>query len=502
MTHCGVIAGLTFWGLCWMAGVSRAAPWETLPPDHWAYPEIQWLQVEGYFTDLDPSEHPYTRGEIAASLQAGPRPQDGFALKRFRKLEREFAAEINPERKIECYAGGRLTAGLEARYAASGRSAGYGVLQISAGNDRHGVHNSLRGDRDLAEDPRYSGKKWNDWSGFAEAAYLTFTGRRWQVKLGRDHLSWGPGAEHLLLNDAPRGLDQIRFVWKWRWGRFQGLAGQISSFDDSTGARRDRFLSAHRLEFIPWSWLRVGASETLIWRGGVRLDYMNPFLPYYAELVNNRSDGNGLLGLDLCAFPHPGWQLYAELLLDDIQLEKKTPRDLEPTEWGWLIGVRWVGFHGGIGFNADYQGVTNRTYNSPDESLRYLNYGLPLGGSIGNDADLLNLQLSCWATADLRLDGFWRHRRQGEGRVEAPFDSSYLNYTLEEGYDESFPTGTVESSDMFGFGFSFFADARLQAQGWIAYEQVDNALNIKGLREEGWLGRLTLTLQLEQAIRF
>jgi hypothetical protein len=485
-----------------MAGGLCAAPWETLPPDHWAVPEIKWLQVEGWLAELDPSDHPYTRGEIAAALQAEPRPQEGVALQRFRKLEREFAAEINPDRKIVGYAGGRLVAGLDAHYAARRRSAGYGVLNFSAGNDRHGMYSSLRGDRDLAEDPRYSGKKWSDWSGFAEAAYLTFTGRRWQVKLGRDHIRWGPGDDHLLLNDAPRGLDQIRFVWKWKWGRFQGLAGQISSFTDSTGARRDRFLAAHRLEIIPWRWLRVGASEILIWKGGVRLDFMNPFLPYYAELVNNRSDGNGLLGFDVCASPHPGWQLYTELLLDDIQLEKKTPRDLEPTEWGWLIGVRWAGFHGRLGLDAEYQGVTNRTYNSPDESLRYLNFGLPLGSRIGNDADLLNLQLSYWATADLRLDGFWRHHRQGEGRVEAPFDSSYLDYTLEEGYDEPFPTGTVESGNTLGFGFSFFADARLQAQSWIAYAWVNNADNIENRKEEGWLGRLTVTLRLERAIRF
>jgi len=47
--------------------------------------------------------------------------------------------------------------------------------------------------------------------------------------------------------------------------------------------------------------------------------------------------------LDLNAYPMKGLQAYGELLLDDIQIERKVPKDLEPTEWGWLIGLRWAG---------------------------------------------------------------------------------------------------------------------------------------------------------------
>jgi len=32
----------------------------------------------------------------------------------------------------------------------------------------------------------------------------------------------GAGDDHLILNDAARGLDGINFKVRWRWGQFEG----------------------------------------------------------------------------------------------------------------------------------------------------------------------------------------------------------------------------------------------------------------------------------------
>ncbi|MCX6640806.1 MAG: hypothetical protein NTW14_10040 [bacterium] len=492
--------------LLWAAAgwftISVAAPWETLPPDHWAYNEIRWLQTAGYLQELDPGQRPYTRGQVARALARNATPAERVVLERLKLLADEFRPEMTSVRGRQgwrTFAGGRVSAGVEDVHGVDSRAAGYVVLDLGTGNKRFGVYSAIRVDRDLAENPAYTDKIWHHTAGFTEQAYLVFTGARdrWTLKLGRDHISWGPGEDHLLLNDAPRGMDQISFRIGWRWGSFTALIGQLDDYTDSSGVRTSRFLSGHRFEFQPVDWMRVGISETLLFTGGVRFGSMNPLLPFYGELANENSEGNGMISLDVNAFPCPGVQAYGELLLDDIQFENKKPQDLEPTEWGWLIGSRWCGFEGLLGLSADYSGITNRTYNAPDEKYRYLSRGLPLGSELGNDGDRLKLQATCWPIARVRLDGYWSLRRQGEGRVSSPFDSSYVNFTVAQGYSEPFPTGTIEKTNALGFGFSALLLPYLQAEGVIEYDWIKNAGNSSANNDEGARWRISLNVRLD-----
>ena len=481
-------------------GIALAAPWETLPPDHWAYAEIRWLQVQGFLGSLNPSAGIYRRGEIADALKADPKPQAGVGQNRFKLLEDEFASEMSGRGGWQFFGGGRLVGGFESRHGVEGREAGYGVIIYGAGTDHLGIYAAIRGDRDQGSNPDYAGKKWRDLTGFTEAAYLIFAAKRWEVKLGRDHYARGPGSDHLILNDAARGVDGLSFKLHWRWGQFEGLIGQVNDFSDSTGSRSNRFFSGHRLEVVPWQWLRLGFSETLLF-SSLRFGSMNPFLPYYGELVNENSEGNGMLGLDVNAFPLKGLQFYGELLLDDIQIEEKIPKDLEPTEWGWLVGLRWAGLNGLLGAAVSYEGITNRTYNAKEPQYRYTNYGLPLGSDLGNDADRLNLVASCWPDARLRLDALFEFHRQGEGGMDAPFDTTYLNYTVEQGYDEPFPTGIIERTTGAGIGFAAFAHPLLQARGEIMREWISNVGNIADVKDNGWRGRVEIILRLDHFVR-
>jgi hypothetical protein len=476
-----------------------AATWESLPPDHWAYEEIRWLQSLGYLQNLDPSQRPWTRGEIAAALTEPGRPAQPPAAGRFALLEKEFKKEMDAESAWQVTAGARVFAGVEGAHGEEWQEAGYAVAGMGVGNARLGVFTALRADHDLVKNPNYKGKEWTDLAGLTEQAYFTIVGenRRWAFKFGRDHLYWGPGDDHLLLNYAARGIDQISFKVRWNWGRFTALVGQIDDFEPENGDRISRFLSGHRLEFIPWSWLRVGISETLLFSGDVRLGSMNPFVPFYGELVNENSEGNGMIGMDVVAFPQPGFEVYGELLLDDVQLENEDPGDLEPAEWGWLIGGRWSGLNGLLGTGISYSGITNRTYNAIEPKYRYLNYGLPLGSNLGNDGDRLHLDISCWPDPRLHLNAFWEYRRQGEGRVTAAFDTLYLTYTVEAGYSEPFPTGTVEKTNTVGLEISARPHPFIQIEGWIGHDWIRNYRHESGLDEDGFRGRMTLNVRLD-----
>ncbi|MBU0517530.1 capsule assembly Wzi family protein [bacterium] len=479
------------------------AQWETLPPDHWAYDEVRWLQTLGYLHDLDPSQKPYTRREIALALNNIEGPLSGMAGDRVVLLLDEFANEMGePSANWHLFAGGRINAGLESCYNAEGREAGFLVANVGAGNKRMGIFTAIRADRDLSENPLYKGKIYSNFAGLSEQAYFMVVGEnsRWSLKLGRDHLYWGPGQDHLLLNYNRRGIDQINVQARWGWGRFTALIGQVDDFEDSTGSRTSRFLSGHRLEISPWPWLRMGLSETLLFTGDVRFGSMNPFVPYYGELVNETSEGNGLMGFDFVVYPAVGTEIFGELLLDDIQLEKNDSKDLEPNEWGWLIGGRWSGVDGLLGVGLTYSGVANRTYNALEPKYRYQNYGLPLGSELGNDADRLRFDFSIWPQAGYHANLFWEVSRQGEGRVTAPFDTTYLAYTVEEGYDEPFPTGTVQKTMTVGLELNAWMHPNLQIEGWLGHDWTDNYLHEEGREENGLRGRVTAVIRFDHLL--
>jgi hypothetical protein len=120
---------------------------------------------------------------------------------------------------------------------------------------------------------------------------------------------------------------------------------------------------------------------------------------------------------------------------------------------------------------------------------------------LGNDADRLHLDVSCWPDPRLHLNAFWEYCRSGEGGVTAVFDTSYLSYTVEEGYSEPFPTGTVERTNTIGLEISALPHPFIQVEGWIGHDWIKNYGHVPDLEEEGFRGRITLNLHLEHFIR-
>ena len=90
--------------------------------------------------------------------------------------------------------------------------------------------------------------------------------------------------------------------------------------------------------------------------------------------------------------------------------------------------------------------------------------------------------------------------RKGEGSITAPFDTTYLEYTVEEGFSESFPTGTVQKETTVGIELFFIPTYA----AWIRMESgmtwISNAGHVAGEKDEqGWFN-LTLVLELDDLI--
>jgi len=191
-------------------------------------------------------------------------------------------------------------------------------------------------------------------------------------------------------------------------------------------------------------------TETLLYGGKdkqIELAYLNPFLFYHGEQMNGPNLlGNTLGSLEITYVGHR-WQVYTELLIDDIQLDKKEPGDLEPNEIGVVAGFQLADPFSiaGVHLVLEYTALTNRTYKTTTPYEWYIHRNVPIGYPEGSDLDRWNLLIKKYLKS-WQLIGSIDYLCRGEGEMDQPWDQPWMNYTVEQGYSEPFPTSVVEKT--------------------------------------------------------
>jgi hypothetical protein len=327
--------------------------------------------------------------------------------------------------------------------------------------DRHLVlFNVINLDQELRDDPQYVGKRWRGFTGYSEQAYALLHFDKYLAKFGRDFLWWGRGRDAtLLLSDFSRPLDH--FLGQIDVGRVRltYVAAKLDKtpLPDSLVAtssvdRAERYLTAGRLELEPIkNRLRFAITQMVVHGGPNRRFewyYLNPFVFYHGEQLNEDKQGNTFGALDFVARPRADLEFYGQLLVDDVQIEKTRSSDLEPSEVGYLLGTEMADLFGtrATTFGLEYTRVANRTYNTFRPWEKFLHRNRPLAHFLGNDFERWLLHTSTYAGKHVQLSLTAEWRRHGEGRIESPFDRPWLDLPLDQEYHENFPSGVVEKS--------------------------------------------------------
>jgi hypothetical protein len=327
--------------------------------------------------------------------------------------------------------------------------------------DRHvALFNVINLDQTLGDDLRYIGKSWRGFTGFTEQAYALLHFDKYLFKFGRDFIRWGRGQDAtLLISDYSRPIDHFLAQLEFARARFTYVAAKLdrSPLADSLVARygvdhAERYLTAGRVEFeLRKNRWRVGLTQLVVSGGPSRnfeWNYLNPFLIYHGEQLNDKQQGGNIfVALDFAARPRAGFELYGQLLIDDVQIEKRGRGDLEPNEIGCLLGFEKAENAATIGL--EYTRVANRTYNAVREWEKFLHRNRPLAHFLGNDFDRWLLHANVYAGKQMQLYFTTELLRRGEGRIDSTFDRPWENATLAEGYHEKFPSGIVEKSWQF-----------------------------------------------------
>ncbi len=149
--------------------------------------------------------------------------------------------------------------------------------------------------------------------------------------------NWGPPAlEGLIVSPSAYSYDHLALSLGTRRIQLQGIVTELDDLPDTAGASNHRFFIAHRLLWRPSNATTLG-----FWEGEIAAGPDRTLEPWFANILNlgllveydRNINVNSLLGVDFESRLH-GVKLFAQALLDDIQVDRKTRAD---SEWctGW-----------------------------------------------------------------------------------------------------------------------------------------------------------------------
>ncbi len=408
------------------------------------------MQVVGLVSDLPSGSVPYTRTEVAKALNKC----DGSKVTHpeLALLMAEFRPELDLVQSQAESHGSKLQ--FNAFVSHKINDSAHPILRASGGfsyiiSDRIVLQWNGVLDESFIQDSSYQTYEWRGMAGYQDQAFISFYGEHLNVLVGRDYLKWGRGnSGGLFITDNSRPLDMIKGTIKSSDLRFEFLVSQL---DQMYGA--NRYLSASRLSFSILQKLQIGLGQSALYGGlnkSIDFTLSNPLSFYSFSQDNDKKYMNGMLYCDWEYMGLKNSTIYGEILIDDYQIDSEVKADLEPAEYGILLGVKSVNIFGWLDAWLEYSEVRNRTYNVPEIRPweKFLHRGVPIAHHLGNNFRFIAFELESWLADQVLGTISFEAIEKGQGTIIDVFDEPWLNPSLdfEDGYSEPFPYGLVEQS--------------------------------------------------------
>ena len=323
------------------------------------------------------------------------------------------------------------------------------------------------------------------------------------LMVGRLFMKWGPGYQgNLVLSDNPPPFDMVKYSGKVDLSDLGEGLGNLnftkffSLLDPLKG--EDRYFSGQRLEYKPFDTLTLGLSETAIISYNSSLLFFNPLSfipPYYltrwiADLIDQPSEINSYVSLDMELNFHPGIKLYGEYMADDFILTPET--NPYPNRTGFLAGAYFADplDTGNTDFRIEYTHINNYVYFPTHPWQDYLYQGEYIGNSLGPDADQLYLELTHRLSDKFNLSLNYTHERHGEGQVGTPLPSDPVIAN-----ENIFLSGIIEEQQAYQAEISYNLSPHWALSAGATLKNITNKDNAVGEKENNTYFQFELNYQ-------
>ena len=490
---------------------SQASPY--LPIDDIAYKYVDALMSRGVLKNLSLLERPYPVARVRAaidSIASFPANCDGSicsvtisghrviksylsalstAIRRY-ELRNENDARRAPFRakaSFDFYATAQ-TSSLRELMLADWKDdvkpgiAGYFVM--GGGHLAASVRAIL--DNRLNTDPEFAGRKDRSIAGRAEDGYIGGQWKYAEAAFGRVARSWGPiGFSGLQLGSDAYTYDHLYSRFGTDRIHLSTVIAKLDNYVLSPGVESSRYFSTHRLAFKRGSW-EGGLSESFLYSGvgrGLEFSLVNPFNVYALSWRNEKTDGNLSFGGDVAWHSRKMGNYSAQLLIDDIQIDRCDTVCHEPSSYGMTVSAEGIPASGDQKLFASYTRVSNLAYHTPTVGERYAIYNVGLGRGFSDyDEVKAGLDLALIPRTPLKL--YAAYRRQGEGDYRLPYPDK-ADYATTPGIF----AGTVWKTARFGVSGAAMIGRDFELIGDAGVNRSVNRFHTPGLRDTNFEGR-------------
>jgi hypothetical protein len=471
------------------AAAQEASPY--LPITHWSTPYIDHLIAAGRMADPSPLGRPFKVQDVVRALEAvDSNVVTGAEWAAVKLIRSDLVRHMRgPSARIDVHAGiaGRSHARRDPlREAGPGHAtfSGGAALTLYFGPAVLVSHPTF--DTRLKWDPDYFGKQDRVIAGRAAEAYVSAQWRFGELFFGSVDRNWGPRiVDGLLVSPSPYSYDHFAVRVGTDGINLQGIVTQLDDIPDTSGVPSHRYLIAHRFTIRP-----PGNATFSLWEGTIVAGPGRQLEPWFANIFtlgilqqyDQNSQANNVLGLDVTT-RIKRTQLFASVLIDDIQVDQATAGDREPPSYGFTVGAQ-----GGLarfGWTAFYTQVSNLAYRTPNPAEAVMRRGVGLGRNF-SDYDQLTLRGSLIAGSGVLLEPEITFLRQGEGDFRLP-------YPTVAQYDST-PTlfaGTVTRTVRLALA-ARVAHGRWVLSGDGGVHIIDNYQHASGANKTRWVGRVEI----------
>ena len=279
------------------------------------------------------------------------------------------------------------------------------------------------GDTRLNDDPEFAGRKDRDIGGRTEDGYVSGQWRYGELFVGRAARNWGPSAmPGLVIGNYAYSYDHLYGRFGTPRIHFASMFAKLDSDPLGGGRVSNRYLAAHRFagRLGP---LEIGINESILMSGegrGLELGMLNPLNIYALSWRNEKLDGNLMVGADAALRTRRFGNWSAEVLIDDLQIDRCDAVCEEPSSYGFTLSAEGLPLRGAQKWFGSYTRVSSLAYRTPLFTERYTTFDVGLGRGFSDyDEARVGLDLAVLPRIPLRL--YLARRRQGSGDYREVF---------------------------------------------------------------------------------
>ena len=249
--------------------------------------------------------------------------------------------------------------------------------------------------------------------------------------------------------------------------------------------KREKYLSAHRLEWRALNNLNFGVNEMVVSGDRtIEMGYALPVLPLFWMGHYYGDHDNSLISFDFLYDPVKNLSVFGELLFDDETFTESWTEDYM-NKWAVAGGFSNSYFFGleGLLFSFEYARVEPYVYGHKYHINRYMNLDHFLSIPGGPDSETLNYRLKYFFDYDKNLTVGYSRQNRGEplwGKWDAP------NYNTDV---KTFLRGTVEKKNNFYASLGFRLNKYVSADIFYSYTFIENYNHNLPAYDADWLDK-------------